>query len=386
MPSLGPAEIIVILVVALLVFGPNKMPEIARQVGSRGTGVPTRAAAPQHGAPRCRLRVRRHVGRRAGRRTAAERPRADAPPEGRDTAARCADRADHATSRSHRWAGRGRRPPGPTADARCHPSRTTCVVTTDAPRRRLTRFVPLRRRREPDGRMTVVEHLSELRRRLVICIIAVVIAGSIMFILSTDVISFLVTFYKDATGRPKGTLIFTGPLDAFATRLKIATYGGIVLAVAGVALPAVAVHHAGAEPEGEAVRGPVRPHVDRALRRSAGSSRCSPSSPRSNFLLNIGGSDLKALLTADRYISLVALMIVAFGLSFEFPVVLDVPAARPRDHDQQLRQWRRWAIVAIVVFAAVITPSQDPYSLFAMAIPMYVFYEGVIIIGRLLKR
>ena len=53
---------------------------------------------------------------------------------------------------------------------------------------------------------------------------------------------------------------------------------------------------------------------------------------------------------------------------------------------QQLRQWRRWAIVLIVVFAAVITPSQDPYSLFAMAIPMYVFYELVIIIGRLLKR
>jgi YrbI family 3-deoxy-D-manno-octulosonate 8-phosphate phosphatase len=61
------------------------------------------------------------------------------------------------------------------------------VVTTDAPRRRLTRFVPIRRRRETDGRMTVVEHLSELRSRMVICIIAVVIAGTIMFILSTEV-------------------------------------------------------------------------------------------------------------------------------------------------------------------------------------------------------
>jgi sec-independent protein translocase protein TatC len=108
--------------------------------------------------------------------------------------------------------------------------------------------------------------------------------------------------------------------------------------------------------------------------------------PALDFLLNIGGSDLKALLTADRYISLVALMIVAFGLAFEFPVVLMFLLLARVITTQQLRQWRRWALVAIVVFAAVITPSQDPYSLFAMAVPMYVFYEGVIIIGRLLKR
>jgi sec-independent protein translocase protein TatC len=52
----------------------------------------------------------------------------------------------------------------------------------------------------------------------------------------------------------------------------------------------------------------------------------------------------------------------------------------------QLRRWRRIAIVVIVIFAAVITPSQDPYSLFFMAVPMYVFYEACILIGRILKR
>ena len=80
-------------------------------------------------------------------------------------------------------------------------------------------------------------------------------------------------------------------------------------------------------------------------------------------------------------------MIVAFGLSFEFPVVLvflliagviKTAAAAARA--------RRWAIVGIVVFAAVITPSQDPYSLFFMAVPMYLFYEASIVIGRILKR
>ncbi|MBV9411761.1 MAG: twin-arginine translocase subunit TatC, partial [Acidimicrobiia bacterium] len=53
---------------------------------------------------------------------------------------------------------------------------------------------------------------------------------------------------------------------------------------------------------------------------------------------------------------------------------------------KKLRKWRRPAIVIIVAVAAVITPSQDPYSLFAMAIPMYLFYEASILIGRLLKK
>jgi sec-independent protein translocase protein TatC len=53
---------------------------------------------------------------------------------------------------------------------------------------------------------------------------------------------------------------------------------------------------------------------------------------------------------------------------------------------RQLRHWRRWAILGITIFAAVITPSQDPFSLLLMAVPLYIFYEASILIGRLLKR
>ena len=79
-------------------------------------------------------------------------------------------------------------------------------------------------------------------------------------------------------------------------------------------------------------------------------------------------------------------MIVAFGISFEFPVVLVFLLIAHVLTTEQLRHWRRYAAVLIVLFAAVITPSQDPYSLFAMAVPMYVFYEASILIGRFLKR
>jgi sec-independent protein translocase protein TatC len=105
-----------------------------------------------------------------------------------------------------------------------------------------------------------------------------------------------------------------------------------------------------------------------------------------NFLLNVGGQEQRPLLTADKYIGLVALMLLAFGLAFEFPVILVFLLIARVITTAQLRSFRRWAMVLIFIFAAVITPSQDPYSLFFMAVPMYLFYEGSIVIGRILKR
>jgi sec-independent protein translocase protein TatC len=79
-------------------------------------------------------------------------------------------------------------------------------------------------------------------------------------------------------------------------------------------------------------------------------------------------------------------MILAFGLAFEFPVVLVFLLLARVITTKGLRRRRRYAIVGIFAFAAIITPSQDPYSLFFMAIPMCLFYEGSIIIGRIMKR
>ncbi len=104
-----------------------------------------------------------------------------------------------------------------------------------------------------------------------------------------------------------------------------------------------------------------------------------------DFLIAIGGNlDVKS--TASSYVTLVGLMFLAFGISFEFPVLLVFLLLVRVLKTTQLRKYRRHAIVGIVTFAAVITPSQDPYSLFLMAIPMYVFYEASILLGRILKR
>jgi sec-independent protein translocase protein TatC len=233
--------------------------------------------------------------------------------------------------------------------------------------------------------MTVVEHLAELRRRIIVCVIAVTIAAVIVYIFSLHIIRFLIDYYEDATDGQRNALIFTGPLDAFATRLKVATYGGIVLALPVWLFQLWRFVTPGLHPREKRYATPFV--ATSIVLFAAGGLVAMLTLPRAlDFLLNIGGEELEPLLTADRYLSLVTLMILAFGVAFEFPVVLTFLLLARVITTAQLRRWRRAAIVIIVIFAAFITPSQDPYTLLFMAGPMYLFYELCIIIGRVMKR
>ena len=100
------------------------------------------------------------------------------------------------------------------------------------------------------------------------------------------------------------------------------------------------------------------------------------------FLLGVGGSSIRPLIAADKYLTLVMLMFVGVRRRVRVPAAARVPAAGRGGEHRQLRHARRWAAVGITIFAAVITPSQDPFSLLFMAVPMYIFYEIAIVIGR----
>jgi sec-independent protein translocase protein TatC len=233
--------------------------------------------------------------------------------------------------------------------------------------------------------MTVVEHLSELRYRLMVCIAAVAVGAIFCFIFASPIIGWFLDFYRNATDGKRNAFIFTGPIDAFATRIKVATYGGIVLASPVWLYQLWRFITPGLNPKEKRYAVPFL-ISSVVLFLLGGVVALLTLEPALNFLLGAGGDNLKPLLTADKFLSLVSLMIVAFGIAFEFPVVLMFLLIARVVNTRQLRSFRRWAIVLIFAFAAIITPSQDPYSLFLMAIPLVIFYEACIIIGRIMKR
>src|SRR5437879_3455881 len=181
------------------------------------------------------------------------------------------------------------------------------------------------------------------------------------------------------------SLFVTGPLEPFAIRLKIAAYGGFALASPVVFWEVWRFVTPGLRARERRYALPFI--ISSVVLFALGGLVAWLTLPKAlQFLVAIGGHSLTTIFSPDKYVTLVALMIVAFGLSFEFPILLVFLELAGVLSSRRLAGWRRPAIVIIVAFAAVITPSQDPISLFAMAIPMYIFYEASILIGKLLKR
>ena len=231
--------------------------------------------------------------------------------------------------------------------------------------------------------MPLVDHLAELRRRLIVSVIAVGLGGVVAFALYERILDFLIGPYTDITGRD--TLLITDPLEGFTTRLKIAAFGGLALASPVVLWELWRFITPGLHKREKRYAIPfvVASIVLFALG-AALALRTFPQALR--FLLAVGGDNLEAFFTPGKYLSLILVMMAAFGIAFEFPVLLVFLQLAGVLTSRRLRSWRRPAMVVIVATAAIITPSQDPYSLFAMAAPMYLFYEGAILVGRLLKK
>jgi sec-independent protein translocase protein TatC len=231
--------------------------------------------------------------------------------------------------------------------------------------------------------MSLVEHLTELRRRVIVSVIAISLGAVVAFVLYDRILGFLIRPYEDITGR--STLLITDPLEGFTTRLKIAAFGGMVLASPVVLWEAWRFITPGLHKREKRYAIPfILSSIVLFLAGAALATFTFENALR--FLVAVGGENLEAFFTPARYLNLIVLMMVAFGVAFLFPVVLVFLQLARVLTSRRLRSWRRPAILVIVIAAAVITPTQDPYSLFAMVLPMYLFYEGAILIGRLLKR
>jgi sec-independent protein translocase protein TatC len=231
--------------------------------------------------------------------------------------------------------------------------------------------------------MPLVEHLAELRRRLIVSALAITAGGVVAFFLYNWVLGLLIEPYTDITGKTQ--LIFTDPLEGFTTRLKMSAYGGLFLASPIVLWQFWRFITPGLHKSEKRFAIPFI-LASIGLFMLGATVALLTFKPALSFLIGVGGPNLETFFSASKYLSLVTLMMIAFGVAFEFPIVLIFLQLAGVVTSQRLRKWRRPALVVIVAGAAILTPSGDPYSLFAMAIPMYLFFEGSILVGRILKK
>jgi sec-independent protein translocase protein TatC len=104
------------------------------------------------------------------------------------------------------------------------------------------------------------------------------------------------------------------------------------------------------------------------------------------FLNAFGGERVVLFPRATEYLSFVLLLVAAFGVTFEFPLILLALSLVGVLSSRQLRKGRRFAWIVILIVAAVITPTADPITQLVLSVPLALLYEGTILAARLLKR
>jgi len=226
-------------------------------------------------------------------------------------------------------------------------------------------------------------HLGELRNRLVKSLIAVGVGTIIAFTFNEQILDFLVEPYR--TIHPEAQLAFFRPTEAFSLVMRISLWGGTILASPVIFYQLWRF---------------VAPALTRREKRwilpliavlvlllGAGLAVGYWSLGRGlNFLFDFGGDSLVPIIGADEYLRFAMRFLLAFGVSFCFPVFVFAAAAAHVVDSAGLRRARRWTALIILVTAAVITPTGDPLTLLLLAGPMYVLYEITILAVRFLLR
>jgi sec-independent protein translocase protein TatC len=234
--------------------------------------------------------------------------------------------------------------------------------------------------------MSIVAHLSELRRRLIICVVAFVLAALGVYIRYPSVLSFLERPYCSTLGPHQAcSLYVTGPLDGLAIRLNVTGYGALVVASPVLLFEIWRFITPGLKANERRYAIPFVAATTALFISGAGIAWLT--FPHAlGFLHAVGGPGIRDIFAPGQYIGLILALMAIFGLSFEFPVILVSLELAHVVTPAMLSKFRRVAIIAIVVLSGVVTPSSDPFSMLAMAVPMLTFYEASILIGKLLER
>jgi sec-independent protein translocase protein TatC len=234
--------------------------------------------------------------------------------------------------------------------------------------------------------MPFLDHLEELRWRIIYALSAVIVGVALGFFLETkfDVIAFLAQPVLPLV--PEHRLVFTHPSEGFTIKLDVAVTFGLVLASPIIiyqiwAFLSPALHtHEKRVGLGVLFAGVLLFIAGAILAFMVVVPLAIP------WLFQFAGPSLVPLITAEEYFNFLIAMVLTFGISFELPIVICALAALGIVTPQILTRYRRHAIVLILIVGAFLTPGDFVWSTIALAVPLYLLYELSVLGAALIYR
>ncbi|MBP3780315.1 MAG: twin-arginine translocase subunit TatC [Selenomonas sp.] len=230
-----------------------------------------------------------------------------------------------------------------------------------------------------DGSMSLIAHLTELRSRLIKCLVATALGSVVGYYFIQDIMHYITL--------PAGKLYYMQPAEAFFTYLKVACVAGFLLALPIIFwqiwrffLPALTSRE-------RMVLGIVVPTSVVLFFCGLAFSFFLVLPAGIKFFLGFGNTELEALLSVDKYFDFVIMFVMPFGFIFELPLVITILGKMGLITSAFLKKYQRIIIFLSFVIGALITPTPDVFTQSMIALPIIVLYEvGYIIVRYILRR
>ena len=237
----------------------------------------------------------------------------------------------------------------------------------------------------------LIEHLKELRKRLIISLSAVGVLFLICFYFADPIFTFLLGPFERAVGNIENVrLIYTAPQEFFFTKLSVALFSAIFFAAPIIVAQIYMFVAPGLYKRERNAFLPFLVATPVLFLAGAALMYYGVLPLALGFFLSqetggAGTATIDMLPRVSEYLSLIMTLVLAFGICFQLPVLLTLLAKVELVGSDSLKSWRKYAIVAVLVVAATLTPP-DPISQLGLALPLMLLYEVSIISVKLVER
>src|SRR5918999_1549890 len=229
-----------------------------------------------------------------------------------------------------------------------------------------------------EARMTLIEHLGELRSRIIKVGVALLAVVVVAWFFRPEIFDFLLAPAPSL----KGELNVTAPTEALITDVKLTLYTAFLFTIPVLLYQMWAFIAPAVGDVGRAFTYVLITLASSLFLAGVAFGYFVVLPLGIDFLLGWGGERYQQIIVSDKYLAFVTRFLLAFGIVFEFPAATYVGAKLELVDAPLLKRYRRHAIVVNFILAAALTPGQDPLSMILMAIPMVVMYEASILIAR----